>query len=787
MGSRAFVLGVVVAALGVCAPSASAAFPGRDGALVVATGGGLDLVAPATGAARSICSDAVVCGDPVQPRFSPNGRAIVYVDAASGRLVVLGSDGSCLWCLVGTPLTPVKGSEPAFMPGGQSVTVGGNGLLAVSLTGGGVGRLVRGPVDRAVWSSRGLVAFVRGGFVWVGRPGHGEFRRLAPGGSPSFSPDGELLAVTRGGNVWVVRVGGGSGRRLVEGSAPAWSPDGRQIAYIGVGGLVEIIAVGGGRPQRVGSVRGTTLDWQPIPPSAKPACTPPVGATVLAADSDAVVFSPRYAVIYGCLTALGRPRLLLNASHAYPYFDKVIAVRLAGRFAVLEPEYENQYSEGNEDVMLYDLSNGAHAHLAEISWNGPPTGTVYGFDSLAVGASGFAAWLETSGPVPTPIDAVSCPSVSLCVAADAAGDILSSTNPTRGPTAWSIAPVGTSIGRVSCPSTSLCVAVDEPDSVLSSTDPTGGANDWTSTQLPSGDGIGQLSCPSVSLCVASGGLSTAGDGAVILTSTDPTGGASDWASAQLASGEGISELSCPSVSLCVATNEGRNILTSTDPTGGASAWTATAVGQAGIGLDVVSCPSVSLCVVGEATNGNVTWNDNILTSTDPTGGASTWKTTTIEPGKLYDPVGLNALTCPSVSLCVASDNFGNIVTSTDPTGGASAWTTTTPAQGIFFTGISCPSVSLCVGVDAAGNVLTSTDPAGGANTWNSATVDVAGCPQTLTPCASEQLFAYDGQGTRVIDTTPPGPITAIANVTLAGDLPTLTWTHDGAQQQLELR
>ena len=99
VGMRAFVLGVVVAVIGVCASPAWGAFPGRDGDLVVVTGGGLELVAPGTGAARSICTSVVLCGHPAQPSFSPNGRAIAFVDATSHRPVVVAADGSCLWCL----------------------------------------------------------------------------------------------------------------------------------------------------------------------------------------------------------------------------------------------------------------------------------------------------------------------------------------------------------------------------------------------------------------------------------------------------------------------------------------------------------------------------------------------------------------------------------------------------------------------------------------------------------------------------------------------------------------
>ena len=121
---RAFALGVTVAVIGVCASPAWGAFPGRDGDLVVATGGGLELVVPASGAARSICTSVVLCGHPAQPSFSPNGRAIAFVDAASHRPVVLAADGSCLWCLLGARLTTLIGSEPAFAAGGQGVTVG---------------------------------------------------------------------------------------------------------------------------------------------------------------------------------------------------------------------------------------------------------------------------------------------------------------------------------------------------------------------------------------------------------------------------------------------------------------------------------------------------------------------------------------------------------------------------------------------------------------------------------------------------------------------------------------
>jgi hypothetical protein len=176
----------------------------------------------------------------------------------------------------------------------------------------------------------------------------------------------------------------------------------------------------------------------------------------------------------------------------------------------------------------------------------------------------------------------------------------------------------------------------------------------------------------------------------------------------------------------------------------------------------------------------------VFTSTDPTGGASAWTKSAI-------PVigNLAAVSCPSVSLCIAADGDGNILISTDPTAGASTWTKTSVAQptptGNAITTVSCPSVSLCIGAGADGAIFTSADPTGGANTWTSAPVDIPGCAPQSRPCQSEQLYVSDDQGIRVLDHAPPGVATSIGNVALDGDSLLLSWTHDGAPRQLELR
>jgi hypothetical protein len=503
---------------------------------------------------------------------------------------------------------------------------------------------------------------------------------------------------------------------------------------------------------------------------------------VLASNREAVVFSQRGPIFYGCLKALGVTRLLLDARVSH--FVALIAVRLAGRFAALEPEYFDAAQGGWEDATLYDLSSGKATHLAHAAWGS-------GLDSLVLESSGFAAWRETHGwPGYDGLLELSCPSASLCVAGDEGGIILTSSHPFGGPGAWSSgASVGgpnQSIVGLSCPSVSLCVAagavdsVDSTDAIFVSTDPTGGKSAWRKTTLRAKFYLRGVSCPSLTLCVVVGTGTTDGSGARIATSHDPDD-ASTWSSTRVGSGgEVLEAVSCPSVSLCVATTGTGDVVASTDPTGGARAWKETPIDPGNHLLSAVSCPSVSMCVAGDD-------DGNILTSTNPTGGKRAWRRARLEPGRSF-----NAISCPSISLCVVGDDNGNILTSTHPPGGERAWRKAPahqegppPPHSLY--AVSCPSVSLCIASDINGYILTSTDPTGGTNAWSFTAVDLPGCPQPSAPCTSERLMVRDDHGTEVVDTAPRGHGNSIGNVALNGDSLALSWTHASSRRQLQLR
>jgi hypothetical protein len=162
-----------------------------------------------------------------------------------------------------------------------------------------------------------------------------------------------------------------------------------------------------------------------------------------------------------------------------------------------------------------------------------------------------------------PLHGVACPSAALCVAAGS--NVFTSTDPTGGMGSWRRTE-GVEGQAVSCPSVQLCV-VASGGQVLTSTDPANGA--WTASTVDAGN-MSAGTCPSASLCVATGYGS-------IIMSTAPTGGASAWHAVAVDAGHTLSGISCPSTTFCAAVDESLHFVDSTNPAGGAHAWRVTNV------------------------------------------------------------------------------------------------------------------------------------------------------------------------------------------------------------------
>ncbi|MGO9977234.1 MAG: hypothetical protein ACLP01_31400 [Solirubrobacteraceae bacterium] len=264
---------------------------------------------------------------------------------------------------------------------------------------------------------------------------------------------------------------------------------------------------------------------------------------------------------------------------------------------------------------------------------------------------------------------ISCPASNLCVAVDAVGDVVTSTNPTGGAKAWSKpARIDAStvtgggfagLAGVSCPTTTLCVAADSatPGNVLTSTNPTGGVSAWSMIKKV-GTLLSSISCASITFCVAAG--------AEDYYSTNPGSAFGIWratgtpTTTQTAAAT-FSAVDCPSSALCVDVGFGNTstglVSTATNPRGSAAAWTTVSVQpdppNPGAGLfDGVGCFSSSYCIALDSA-------DNVFISTTPATGV--WGAQTeIEPLSTTAPTNSSIGCGPTV--CVVVDSNGYAIT-----------------------------------------------------------------------------------------------------------------------------
>ena len=152
-------------------------------------------------------SSAIVLG----PRFSPDGRRIVFTSYESGEPQIMLMDVASVQKRAILPVDEGMSVAPSFSPDGSravfSVAKGGNSdLYVVDLNSGQISQLTNAPSIET---------------------------------APSFSPDGSQIVFEsdRSGNqqLYIMSAGGGEARRISAGagrySTPVWSPRGDYIAF----------------------------------------------------------------------------------------------------------------------------------------------------------------------------------------------------------------------------------------------------------------------------------------------------------------------------------------------------------------------------------------------------------------------------------------------------------------------------------------------------------------------------------------------------------------------------
>ncbi len=227
---------------------------------------------------------------------------------------------------------------------------------------------------------------------------------------------------------------------------------------------------------------------------------------------------------------------------------------------------------------------------------------------------------------------------------------------------------------MSCTSTTACLAggansQNSAGVVLSSTD--GGAT-WSPVSLPSGtEPVTALQCTAGTGCLV-------GAGARVLQTTDL--GAS-WTTT-VAVGMGLSsEFTCPTATECFEVGSGDSSEGQVDETtdGGATNWRS--VASSAKYLFTVSCSTATRCLTGG-------YNPGTLATSDGT----SWVLQPFPSGVS----GLAAISCATVSDCVAVGDDAAGGAGAVTTDGGSSWNAVTLPVGYRALNVVCPSASICI-------------------------------------------------------------------------------------------
>lgn len=274
--------------------------------------------------------------------------------------------------------------------------------------------------------------------------------------------------------------------------------------------------------------------------------------------------------------------------------------------------------------------------------------------------------------------------------------------------------------------------------------------------------LAAMSCPSASTCFAVGGMGG------LIVSHD---GGESWVDAGVPTGHLLYGISCANPSWCAAVGDGGAIVVTSD--GGAS-WTAVASGTAAT-LDAVSCPAPGRCMAAGAvvvvtTTTGFSWHVAASTAgttysavTCATTGtcqasdfaANTYSTSDfgaswrVDPTEVSPLLGINSLSCPTLSACWVIGQMRTIESTTD---GGDAWASESGPLQVDLHGLACPAVTMCVAVGDQGGIERTTS--GGA-VWQSVS---SGTGQTLdaVSCSDPTHCVAVGAGGTVVTTTDGG-------------------------------
>ena len=304
----------------------------------------------------------------------------------------------------------------------------------------------------------------------------------------------------------------------------------------------------------------------------------------------------------------------------------------------------------------------------------PSTSTsTTGGDTSTTTTPAAAGWAPAGRISSTKVVSLACPTVSFCMALDAAGQAYRRVGSTWSPATPALSGGLTGVsapGSLSCPTTTFCMAVAAPDQSARWT----GAG-WSPLTVPSAQGVAAVSCASPSYCATIDGLGFAF-----------AYGGSGWSGTSGAWGA-ANDISCVSPNFCAAVEGGPTVWD-----GGS--WTQPSGADTAGQLDAVSCTSPTYCLAVDTAGDAFTYNGSAWVG--PT------KVEASPEGSAFGgPSGLSAVSCAAPTACTAVGSNGDAYRLT-----AAGWSAAAPVDpGEALTSVACATAAFCLAGDARGKVF----------------------------------------------------------------------------------
>ena len=330
------------------------------------------------------------------------------------------------------------------------------------------------------------------------------------------------------------------------------------------------------------------------------------------------------------------------------------------------------------------------------------------------------------------------------------------TAPTGSSSGWTSSTALHSPDAISCPSVTFCLAVSNAALWALPISISGTTATWTTNSFGSGTAYTSVWCPSTSFCVHNTG------GGVDWSTAPSTTGSTGWTNTAITGNPTVDGVTCApgstsTTGLCVLVTSAGKVGYTTNVSGGS--WTLATIDGTNV-INSVSCSSTTFCAAVDA-------NGNVLTSTNPTGGAGAWTTTSIN-----GTTSINSISCVSTGLCVAGANNGVVLVSSN---NGTSWSSPTTIGGGNINSVSCVASGFCATSDVSGDIyygypwLTPyiTDvtpvsgPIGGANTVNIIGTNFNGVSST-------NATSYTVNSATSITATAPSESAATVDITVTG-------------------